>query len=88
MMPGPRAGSGVGKYNAESPTQGSKRFNFITKTSHFAHLGILYLSMQYTMHTHLTERCVPSLLGSLLCWRLQEEIFQLSLKNFLTIYGY
>ena len=45
-MPGRRAGSGVGKYNAESPKQDSKRFNSITKTIHFAHLGILYyLSM-------------------------------------------
>ena len=39
-MSGRRAGSGVGKYNAESPKQGSKRFNSITKTIHFAHLGI------------------------------------------------
>ena len=27
VMPGRRAGSGVGKYNAKSPKQGSKRFN-------------------------------------------------------------
>ena len=38
-----RAGSGVGKYNAKTPKQDSKRFNFITKTIHFAHLGILFI---------------------------------------------
>ena len=42
-MTGRRAGSGVGKYNAESSKQGSKRFNSITKTIHFAHLGILFI---------------------------------------------
>ena len=42
-MPGQRARSGVGKYNAESPKQGSKRFNFIMKTTHFAYLGILFI---------------------------------------------
>ena len=42
-MTGRRAGSGVGKYNAESSKQGSKRFNSITKTIHFAHLGILLI---------------------------------------------
>ena len=40
VMLGRRAASGVGKYNAESPKQGSKRFNSITKTIHFAHLVI------------------------------------------------
>ena len=35
--------SGVGKYNAESSKQDSKRFNLITKTSHFSHLGILFI---------------------------------------------
>ena len=30
-------------YNAESPKQGSKRFNHITKTIHFAHLVILFI---------------------------------------------
>ena len=29
-------------YNAESPKQGNKRFNSITKTIHFAPLGILF----------------------------------------------
>ena len=42
-MPGWWAGLGVGKYNAESSKQGSKRFNFITKTIHFAHLCILFI---------------------------------------------
>ena len=32
-----------GKYDAESPKQGSKRFNSITKKIHFAHLGILII---------------------------------------------
>ena len=31
----------VGKYNAESPKQRSKRFTFIKKTIHFSHLGLL-----------------------------------------------
>ena len=43
VMPGRRAGSGVSKYNAESPKQGSKRFNSIRKTIHFAHLGKLFI---------------------------------------------
>ena len=42
VMPGRRAGSGVYNFNAESPKQGSKRFNSITKTIHFAHLNILF----------------------------------------------
>ena len=29
LMPGRRAGSGVSKYNAEIPKQGTKRFNSI-----------------------------------------------------------
>ena len=33
----------VGKYNAESLKQGCKRFNSITKTIHFANLGILFI---------------------------------------------
>ena len=63
-MPGRRAGLGVGKYNAESLKQGSKRFNSILQTIHFAHLGIIfYYSMQYgkeeynshaLVHTHST----------------------------------
>ena len=31
------------QYNAESLKQGSKRLNSITKTIHFAHLGILFI---------------------------------------------
>ena len=42
-MPGWRAGSGIGKYNAESPKQDSKRFISITKTIHLVHLGILFI---------------------------------------------
>ena len=37
------AGSGVGKYNAESPKQCSKMFNCIMKTTRFALLGILFI---------------------------------------------
>ena len=42
---GPAVRSGVDKYiyNAESPKQGSKRFNFFRKAIHFAHLGILFI---------------------------------------------
>ena len=47
VMLGRRAGSGVGKYNAESPKQSSKRFNSIMKTIHFAHLGILFIYELY-----------------------------------------
>ena len=43
MMPGRLPGSGVGKHNAKSTKQGSKRFNSITKRIHFAHLGILFI---------------------------------------------
>ena len=42
-MSGRRAGSGVGKYNAKGSKQDSKRFNSITKTSHFDHLDILFI---------------------------------------------
>ena len=41
---------GVGKYNAKSPKQGSKWFNSITKTIHFAHLGILIIYARDTAH--------------------------------------
>ena len=43
VMPGRRTGSGVGKYNAKIPNQGSKRFNSVTKTIYFAHVGILFI---------------------------------------------
>ena len=54
VIAGRRAGSGVGKYcildtvdsivyNAKSPKQGSKRFNSITKTTHFADLGTIFI---------------------------------------------
>ena len=46
-MLGRWVGSGVGKYNAKSPRQGSKRFNSITKTIHFARL-FYYSSMTHT----------------------------------------
>ena len=38
-----RLAAGVGKYNAKSPKQGIKRFYSITKSIHFAHLGILFV---------------------------------------------
>ena len=43
VMLGWRTGSGVGKYKAESPKHGIKRFNYITKTIHFADLVILFI---------------------------------------------
>ena len=43
VLPGWRAKSGVGNYNDQSPKQGSIRFNSLTKTIHFAHLGILFI---------------------------------------------
>ena len=43
VMLGRQAGSCVGKYNDESPKQGSKSFNSFTKTIHFAHLSILFI---------------------------------------------
>ena len=33
----------MGKSNAESPKQGSKRFNYNAKTKYIADLGIIYL---------------------------------------------
>ena len=45
VMPGQHAGSDVGKHNAERPKQAGKRFNSITKTIHFAHLQLYYLSL-------------------------------------------
>ena len=36
------------KYNAESPKQGSKRFNSIVKTINIADLGIIYLCVVRT----------------------------------------
>ena len=39
-IPGQEMGGKGGEVNASSPKQGSKRFNSITKTIHFAHLGI------------------------------------------------
>ena len=38
-----RAGSGVGKNTDENPKLDSKMCNSITKTIHFAHLGILFV---------------------------------------------
>ena len=45
VVPGRWAGSGVGKYNAERPKQGRKRFNSIysTKTIHFSYFRILFI---------------------------------------------
>ena len=55
-MPGLRAGSGVGKYNAYSLKQPRKRFNFITKKIHFAHLGILFIYDRNVLYGWC-ERC-------------------------------
>ena len=43
VMSGRDAELGVGQYIAESPKQGSKKFNSITKAIHFAHLVILFI---------------------------------------------
>ena len=43
VMLGRRAWSGIGKYNAKSTKQGSKGFNSISKTIHFAHISILFI---------------------------------------------
>ena len=45
-MPGQRLGhllQYMRKYNAESPKQGNKRFNYIVKTINIANLGMIYL---------------------------------------------
>ena len=43
-MPGRQAGSGDGKYNAESPKQDSqKNVQLSLQTKHFAHLGLINL---------------------------------------------
>ena len=52
VMPFRREGSGVGKYKAKRPKQGSKRFNFITRTIHFAHLGILFIYVPFLLQNY------------------------------------
>ena len=52
VMPFRREGSAVGKYNAKSLKQGSKRFNFITRTIHFAHLGILFIYVPFLLQNY------------------------------------
>ena len=52
-MPGPRAGSGVGKYNAESSKQGSKRFKSIAKTIHYL---VNVISFDYVHKVHRAGR--------------------------------
>ena len=71
-MAGRWAGSGVGKYNNESPKQGSKRFNSIT--IHFAHLGIIFIygfmGQIYVLYAHKSQILVekvasaPAVTGS------------------------
>ena len=55
---GPAVRSGVDKYiyNAESPKQGSKRFNFFRKAIHFAHLGILFI---YVLLNEVPHNKIP-----------------------------
>ena len=57
-MLGRGAGSGVGKYIAESPKQGSKRFNSITKTIQFAHLAILFIYEYTVWLQNVAETCL------------------------------
>ena len=42
------------QYNAESPKQGRKRFNYIVKTIYFSYLPITYLSMLQTHQIYKT----------------------------------
>ena len=49
VMSGRDAELGVGQYIAESPKQGSKRYNSITKTIHFAHLVTVYYLSIYAV---------------------------------------
>ena len=35
----------IREYNAESPKQDRKRFNYFVKTSHFSYLPIIYLCL-------------------------------------------
>ena len=51
------AGSGVGKYIAESPKQSSKRLNSITKTILFTQLVILFI---YVSMLHIYSRTITS----------------------------
>ena len=51
-MPGQCAGSGV----AKSSKQDSKRFNFISKTNHFAHLVILFIYCGVFKNVHSTVK--------------------------------
>ena len=49
VMSGRDAELNVGQYIAESPKQGSKRYNSITKTIHFAHLVTVYYLSIYAV---------------------------------------
>ena len=66
VMLGWRAGSDVGKYNAESPKQGSKMFNSIIKTIHFAQPGILFIYDDSAVCTVKVNMQVPHLGGKML----------------------
>ena len=58
-MLGRRAGSTVSvymrKYNAESPKQGSRRFNYIVKTKYIDDLGIVYLCLIFFVVNHIIK---------------------------------
>ena len=59
-------GSGVGKYMAERPKKGSKRFNFITTTIHFANQSY-YLSIVTCFSRSKVWRRHRSRTGSNIC---------------------
>ena len=54
-MPGGRAGSGVGKYNAESPQLGNKRFNSIMKKISAGNSLIGFLSKSLVFCNKMSE---------------------------------
>ena len=47
------------KYNAESPKQGSRRFNSIVKTKYIDDLGIVYLCYMVIVGSILNEDVLP-----------------------------
>ena len=47
------------KYNAESPKQGSKRFNYIVKTINIVNLSIIYLCFQVFNYRYFFNESVP-----------------------------
>ena len=59
-MPGRRAGSGVGKYSAESLKQDSKRFNCQVRLNTLP-IGVYYLSMHTNVLKSISHLHIVSL---------------------------